>query len=113
MCREGTGAAFVCRDGTGAVFVHRDGLGDVFVLMDDIQAVFVCREGIGAAFGTSLVWLTGPERLGVQTPRGCWGHVRAQPGARPRLAALPRAAPGRQETGSLLAAPSPGKNHVL
>lgn len=43
------------------------------MLMDDIRAVFVCREGIGAAFGTSLVWLTGPEGLGVQTPLGLLG----------------------------------------
>ena len=63
----------------------------------------MCTEGIGAAFGTSLVWLMGPKGLGVQVLLGLEGN----------LSVLPRAAPGRQEPGSLLTTPSPRKNHVL
>lgn len=50
----------------GATFMCREDIGALFVLRDDTGAVFVCREGIGAAFDTSVVWLMGPEGLGIQ-----------------------------------------------
>lgn len=59
-----------------------------------------------------LVWLMAPRVWVCRCCQGYPGCVRAQPGAQLRLAALPRAAPGRQQPGSQLIATSPGKNHI-